>query len=71
MSTDTLSHLEARTAVADAARTLFANEVMSHSGHANLSVRAGSDQMLLTVHGQIRGLGPEGLALVRLDGTVL
>lgn len=71
MSTGTLSHLEARTAVADAARTLFTNEVMSHSGHANLSVRAGSDQMLLTIRGQVRGLRPEDLALVRLDGTAL
>jgi L-ribulose-5-phosphate 4-epimerase len=71
MGTGTLSHLEARMAVADAARTLFANGVMSHSGHANLSVRVGTGQMLLTVRGHVRGLGPEDLALVRLDRTVL
>jgi L-fuculose-phosphate aldolase len=71
MGGTTLSNQEVRTAVVEAARALFTNGVMSHSGHANLSARVGSESMLLTVEGQIRGLGPDGLALVRLDGTVL
>jgi len=71
MAISVLSHAEARAAVVDAARALFTNGVMSHSGHANLSARVGGEAMLLTVEGQVRGLGPDGLALVRLDGTVL
>jgi len=66
-----LSNPEARAAVVEAARALFTNGVMSHSGHANLSARVGDTSMLLTVEGHIRGLQPDGLALVRLDGTVL
>lgn len=71
MATTALSYPEARTAVVDAAHALFANGVMSHSGHANLSVRVAGDLMLLTVRGHVRGLRPEDLALVRLDKTVL
>lgn len=71
MTTMELSYPQARAAVADAARVLFANQVMSHSGHANLSVRAASDLMLLTIHGHVRGLRAEDLALVRLDQTVI
>lgn len=71
MTTSTLSNVDARNEVVDAARSLFANGVMSHSGHANLSARVDDDTMLLTMEGQVRDLGPEGLALVRLDGTVL
>src|SRR5258708_28054989 len=67
----TLSNPEARIAVVEAARALFTNGVMSHSGHANLSARVGETSMLLTVEGHIRGLQPDGLALVSLDGTVL
>lgn len=71
MSTSNLSNLDARTAVVDAARALFTNGVMSHTGHANLSARVGGDAMLLTIDGQVRDLGPDRLALVRLDGAVL
>jgi len=71
MTTSADSHQEHRRSVVDAARALFANGVMSHSGHANLSARVGDDRMLLTIEGHIRGLGPDGLALVTLDGTVL
>ncbi len=67
----TLSYPEARTAVTEAASTLFSNGVMSRSGHANLSIRVAADLMLLTVGGRISGLGPHDLALVRLDQTVL
>jgi L-ribulose-5-phosphate 4-epimerase len=44
--------------------------VISRSGHANLSARAEDDSMLLTTTGIVRGLRPDALALVRLDGTV-
>lgn len=71
MAATTLSYPDARAAVADAARTLFTNGVMSHSGHANLSVRVAGDLMLLTIRGHVRGLRPGDLALVRLDKTVL
>ncbi|MCL5052346.1 class II aldolase/adducin family protein [Ferrimicrobium acidiphilum] len=54
-----------------AAHTLFANEVMSHSGHANLSARLDDERMLLTIDGQVRNLTSERVATVALDGTVL
>jgi L-fuculose-phosphate aldolase len=53
------------------AHTLFANEVMSHSGHANLSARLDNERMLLTIDGQVRNLTSERVATVGLDGTVL
>ncbi len=71
MGTTNFSNPDARTAIVDAARALFTNGVISHSGHANLSARVGGESMLLTVEGQVRDLGPDRLALVRLDGTVL
>lgn len=69
-TTTTPSHRTERQAVADAAASLFNAGVMSHSGHANLSTRVG-DAMLLTTGGVVRGLTPDGLALVGLDHTVL
>ncbi len=62
---------EIRGAVVAAAQALFRNQVMSHSGHANLSGRLSSDEMLLTVDGMVRDLIPERMARVRLDGTVV
>lgn len=70
MTIATLSHQDLRQGVVDAAKMLFANGVMSHTGHANLSARVDSEQMLLTIDGQVRNLGVEGLALVGLDGSV-
>lgn len=54
-----------------AAHTLFSNEVMSHSGHANLSSRLDDNRMLLTIAGQVRNLTSDRLATVGFDGTVL
>lgn len=71
MPTQTLDHIDLRRSVVDAARALFANGVMSHNGHANLSVRVDESSMLLTVDGQVRNLATDRLALVGLDGTVL
>lgn len=71
MSTRFLPSAEARASVAEAARMLFTNGVMSHSGHANLSARTGGDSIVLTTRGQVRGLTPGELAVVGLDGRVI
>jgi len=71
MPVTTLDHLDLRRSVVEAAQTLFANGVMSHTGHANLSARVDESSMLLTIDGQVRNLGVDRLALVGLDGTVL
>ena len=54
----------------EAARRLFVAGVMSHSGHANLSVRLDPERFLLTP-GFIRDVQPHQLATVSLDGRVL
>jgi L-fuculose-phosphate aldolase len=53
-----------------AAEQLFVTGVMSHSGHANLSVRLDAERFLLTP-GFVRDLQPHQLATVGLDGQVL
>lgn len=54
----------------EASRQLFTAGVMSHSGHANLSVRLDGERFLLTP-GFVRDLEPEQLATVGLDGRLL
>ena len=71
MSTAIESQIQVRQSVVAAAATLFRNQVMSHTGHANLSARLGEAEMLLTVSGMVRDLSPDGMARVKLDGTVL
>ncbi len=56
--------------VVGAAEQLFEAGVMSHSGHANLSVRLDAERLLLTP-GFVRGLRPEQLATVGFDGRLL
>ncbi|MDH6129616.1 class II aldolase/adducin family protein [Kitasatospora sp. GP82] len=53
-----------------AAGELFVAGVMSHSGHANLSVRLDAERFLLTP-GFVRDLQPDQLATVSLDGQIL
>lgn len=65
-----LSHLDERSAVVEASSGFFRSGVMSHSGHANLSARVGSEEILLTSTGQVRELTVENFALVRLDGDI-
>ncbi len=60
-----------REAVVQAAELLFTADVMSHSGHANLSARAQDEQFLLTATGMVRGLRSEQLARVTFDGAVV
>jgi len=66
-----LSHMDVREAVTDASATLFAHGVMSRTGHGDLSARAPGGHMMLTVPGRLRGLTPDGLAMVSLDGEVV
>ncbi len=65
-----MSFREERHALVAAVRNLFEAGVMSHSGHANVSVRVGQEQMLLTSSGGVRDLPPDQLAVVGFDGTV-
>lgn len=58
-------------AVVAASRLLFEAEVMSHAGHANLSVRRGPDRFQLTTTGVVRELDTTQLATVDLEGKVL
>lgn len=57
--------------VVAAVGALFAAGVMSHSGHANLSVRIDAERFALTTSGIVRDLRPDQLATVSLDGEVL
>lgn len=58
-------------ALVAATRHLFASNVMSHSGHANLSARLDGDRFVLTTTGMVRELRPDQVATVSLDGEVL
>jgi L-fuculose-phosphate aldolase len=65
------SHLALRRAVVDVAVSLVRAGVLSHSGHAHLSARVGPEAVLLAAVSGMRDLGPDDLAVVRLDGTVV
>lgn len=54
-----------------AVRHLFVASVMSHAGHANLSVRLDKGRFALTTTGMVRDLRPDQVATVDLDGNVL
>src|SRR5579871_802353 len=64
------SHLALRRAVVDVAMSLVRAGVLSHSGHADLSARVGPDAVLIATLNRTRDLGPDDLAVVRLDGSV-
>jgi L-ribulose-5-phosphate 4-epimerase len=57
--------------VVAAAGQLFSAGVMSHAGHANLSVRIDAERFALTTTGMVRDLRPDQLATIGLDGEVL
>jgi len=59
------------TEIVKAAQHLFASEVMSHAGHANLSARLGAEHFLLTTTGMVRDLDPGQMATVGFDGQVV
>lgn len=67
-----MSYDDLRAQMIAAARLLFAAGVMSHSGHANMSIRLPEpDRLLMTAHGQVRDLAAEQLAVVTLTGEVV
>lgn len=67
----TTQKIDAGELVGAAVRHLFDSAVMSHSGHANLSVRLDAERFALTTSGMVRDFRPEQLATVNLDGEVL
>ena len=61
-----------RSQIVAAARLLFDAGVMSHSGHANMSVRlAEPERMLITAHGNVTGLTAEQLSVVTFAGDTI
>ena len=56
--------------ILDAIELLFNNDVMSRSGHANLSARLDEQRIVMTAGGTVRNLTPEQFAVVTLDGQV-
>lgn len=68
-----MTYDDLRTQMIAAAHLLFAAGVMSHSGHANISVRLPDEpeRLLMTAHGQVRELAAEQLAVVTLAGEVV
>ena len=67
-----LPYLDERQQLIAAATRLFESNVMSHSGHANLSVRLPEpNQLLLTAGGNIEHLTPDQFVVVNFDGDVV
>ena len=58
--------------VVAAAARVVAGGAISANGHGNVSLRVpGADEMYFTSASSLRGLGPEGVVRVGLDGTLL
>jgi L-ribulose-5-phosphate 4-epimerase len=58
--------------VVGAAAGVVASGAISANGHGNISVRVpGADEMYFTAAPSLRGLGPDGVVRVALDGTLL
>lgn len=58
--------------IVETAARLTAGGVVTPNGHGNISVRVpGADEMYFTSAPSLNGLGPEGIARVGLDGTLL
>ena len=63
---------EQKAQLIQAAQYLFQANVMSHSGHGNLSFRLpDTEQMLLASVGRMASLTPEQIAVVTFDGKVV
>jgi L-fuculose-phosphate aldolase len=55
-----------------AAASIVSSGAISNNGHGNVSLRvAGSEEMYFTSAPSLRGLTPDGIARVALDGTLL
>ena len=58
--------------VLDAAARVVAGGAISANGHGNVSIRVpGADEMYYTSAPSLKGLTPEGIARVGLDGTLI
>lgn len=58
--------------VVGAAARVVASGAISSNGHGNISLRVpGAEEMYFTSAPSLRGLGPEGVVRVGLDGTLL
>lgn len=58
--------------VVAAARSVVASGAISANGHGNVSLRVpGADEMYFTSAPSLRGIGPDGVVRVGLDGTLL
>jgi L-fuculose-phosphate aldolase len=58
--------------VLSAAARVVAGGAISPNGHGNVSLRApGADEMYYTSAPSLKGLGPDGIVRVALDGTLL
>jgi len=58
--------------VVAAAASVVASGAISANGHGNVSIRVpGTDEMYYTAAPSLRGLGPDGVVRVALDGTLL
>lgn len=58
--------------VIDATRRVLASGAIGGNGHGNVSIRVpGTDEMYYTAASTLKGIGPEGIARVRLDGTLI
>lgn len=58
--------------VVAAAARVIAGGALSANGHGNVSLRVpGAEEMYFTSASSLRGLGPEGVVRVGLDGTLL
>jgi L-fuculose-phosphate aldolase len=59
-------------AVLDAAARVVAGGAISANGHGNVSLRVpGAEEMYYTSAPSLKGLGPDGIVRVALDGTLL
>jgi L-ribulose-5-phosphate 4-epimerase len=67
-----LSYPELRDQLVQAAQRLIQSNVLSHSGHGNMSVRLPEPgRMLLTSVSHLNHLGPEDLVVVTFDGEAV
>jgi L-fuculose-phosphate aldolase len=57
--------------IVDTARRVVASGAISANGHGNISIRIqDADEMYFTSAGSLRGMGPEDVVRVGLDGTL-
>lgn len=58
--------------VVAAAASVVASGAISANGHGNVSLRVpGAEEMYFTAAPSLKGLGPDGIVRVGLDGTLL